>query len=68
MGWYISIPNFILVALYLLIGMMVSTSFTKDKEEPDYGFVTIVMLFWPVIVAVFFVLAMKVLLEMLRGK
>lgn len=68
MGWYISIPNFILVALYLLIGVMVSTSFIKDKEEPDYGFVTIVMLFWPVIVAVFFVLAMKVLLEMLRGK
>ena len=61
-------PSWILVALYLFIGAMISTSFNKDDEAPDYGFVTIVMLFWPIIVVILFVLAIRVIVGTIRGK
>lgn len=55
-------PSWIWVALYLIIGAAFTTSFDK-KEQPDYGFVTVIMLFWPVIVFVFLLITILILIK-----
>lgn len=61
-------PSWIWVALYLFIGGMIATSFTNKKEEPDYGFVTVIMLFWPIVVVAFLLLAIAYVVRAFRGK
>lgn len=61
-------PSWIWIALYLFIGGMISTSFTNKKEKPDYGFVTVIMLFWPIVVATFLLLATAYVIKSFRGK
>lgn len=60
-------PSWIWIALYLFIGGMISTSFGRDKE-PDYGFVTVIMLFWPIVVIMFLLLAIAYVIKSFRGK
>lgn len=61
-------PSWLIVALYLFIGGMISTSFVKKSEEPDYGFITVIMLFWPIVVLVFVCAAAVYVINAFRGK
>ena len=61
-------PSWILIALYLFIGGAIATSFTNKEEEPDYGFITVIMLFWPIIVFVFICTAIVYVINTFKGK
>lgn len=61
-------PSWIWIALYLFIGGVVAMSFIKKNEEPDYGFVTVIMLFWPIVVLVFFCAMFVFILNLFKGK
>lgn len=55
-------PSWIWVALYLIIGAAFTTSF-DHKEKEDYGFITVILLFWPVIVFVFLIFTLLILIK-----
>lgn len=61
-------PSWILIALYLFIGGMIATSFMKKREEPDYGFITVIMLFWPIVVLTFLCATVVYVINAFRGK
>lgn len=61
-------PSWLIVALYLFIGGMIGTSFCRDDGEPDYGFITVIMLFWPIVIIVFFGLLIVTLINAIRSK
>lgn len=61
-------PSWILILLYLFIGGMIAMSFEYKEAEPDYGFVTVIMLFWPIVVLVFFIITIVILMHMFRGE
>ena len=61
-------PDWIWIAVYLFIGGMIATSFMKKREEPDYGFITVIMLFWPIIVFVFIYTAIVYVINAFKRK
>lgn len=60
--------SWVWIALYLFVGGVIATSFIRGEEEPDYGFVTVIMLFWPIVALIFIMLMIATLLRMIRGK
>lgn len=61
-------PSWIWIGLYLFIGGMIAMSFEHKKAEPDYGLVTVIMLFWPIVVLVFFIITIVILIHMFRNE
>ena len=61
-------PSWVWVALYLFVGGVIATSFIRGEEEPDYGFVTVIMLFWPIVALVFVALMIVTLLRIISGE
>ena len=59
-------PRWIWVALYLIIGAAFTTSFDRGDKD-DYGFITVIMLFWPIIVFVFLLITILILLKAAIG-
>ena len=61
-------PDWIWIAVYLFIGGVIAKSFSDHRGEPDYGFATVVMLFWPLVAFMVFLLMFVTLINTFKGK